>query len=504
MAVMKVKSLSQHTLSRRRFLSSSAAAGLGAGSLCLSGCTTNPAPGRESVTGCYSIDDDIRLGQREYPNLIRAFGGAYDSIPLQSYVSRIGRDLASRSELPDVPWEFTVLNSPIVNALALPGGKIAITRGLLAVASNEAEVAGVLAHEIGHVTARHTAQRQTQSLLANLGLAVLGIATQNSQVAQLGQTVAAGYLQGYSRDQEFESDTLGVRYLSRAGYDPEAMATFLASLREHSQLEARLQGLAPGAVDQRNMMASHPRTIERVRRAQEAADTAPAPNARLERETYLNAINGIIFADDPDQGYVRNQDFLHAGLQFAFRVPSGFLLRNGNRQVVAEERNGGLIVFDSARAEQSQNLLDYIQYEWTEGVTLSGLETFTVNGLQAVTGIGRLNTARGAVDMRAVAYVWNGNQLYRHLFLTPANQQNRYTQGIRDTIYSFRRLSDEEAAGLNPLRIIIAPATDRDTIEALARPLPYGTLNGDWFRMLNDLTPGASLPVGQALKIVAA
>lgn len=476
-------------------------AGLG----CISGCSTNPATGQDSVTGFYSLGDDIKLGQAEYPNLIRAFGGACDSIRLQSYVARLGLDLARRSELPDLPWEFTVLNTPIVNALALPGGKIAITRGLLAVASNEAEVAGVLAHEIGHVTARHTAQRQTRGLLANLGLAVLGIATQNAQVMQLGQTVAAGYLQGFSRSQELQSDTLAVRYLSKASYDPEAMATFLASLREHSQLEARLQGLAPGVVDQRNMMASHPRTIDRVRQAQNAAETIVSKeDLKLGRERYLDAINGMVFADDPDQGYVRGQNFLHAGLKLGFKVPDGFVLRNGTSQVTAEDRNGAAIVFDAAQVQRSRNLLQYIQEEWTQGVALSDLQNVTINGIAAATGRTRLNTQQGVADLRVVAFQWDGTQIFRMMFLTPARNTGAYAEGIRRTMFSFGRLSEREASDLKPLRLITVPASPDDTAGSLSTTMPYGSLNEAWFRMLNDLTPNQPLPVGPSIKVVTA
>lgn len=487
-------------LSRRSFVTTgSALAGLG----CLGGCSTNPATGQDSVTGFYSLSDDIKLGQAEYPNLIRAFGGAYNSIRLQSYVARIGLNLAAKSELPELPWEFTVLNTPIVNALALPGGKIAITRGLLAVASNEAEVAGVLAHEIGHVTARHTAQRQTRGLLANLGLAVLGVATQNAQVMQLGQTVAAGYLQGFSRSQELQSDTLGVRYLNKTGYDPEAMATFLSSLREHSQLEARLQGLSPGVVDQRNMMASHPRTIDRVRQAQAAAEEGTSNSEkRLERERYLEAINGMVFADDPDQGYVRGQDFLHASLKLGFQVPPGFVLRNGTSQVTAEDRNGAAIVFEAAKAQQSRTLIDYIQNEWTQGVNLSSLETFAVNGLTAATGRARLNTQQGAADLRVVAYQWEGAQLFRMTFLSSARNAQSYDAAFRRSIQSFRRLSEQEAAGLKPLRLITVPSGPDDTVASLSQTLPYGSLNEAWFRMLNDLSENQPLPMGPSLKVI--
>lgn len=487
-------------LSRRNLLT----AGAGAASLSLlSGCATNPATGGDSFTGFYSIEDDIRLGQQEYPNLIEAFGGAYESGSLQSYVTRIGRDLASRSELPELPWEFTVLNSPIVNAMALPGGKIGLTRGLLALASNEAEVAGVTAHEIGHVTARHTAQRQSRGMLANLGLAVLGAATGNSQIMQLGQTVAAGYLQSYSREQEFQSDTLGVRYMTRAGYDPDAMATFLASLREHSQLDARQRGLPPGSVDQSNMMASHPRTIDRVRRAQAEASAAPVAEPRVNREGYLNAINGLIFADDPDQGIVRDRSFLHGQLKLAFDVPDGFVLRNGTEQVVAEHQSGAVIIFDGGRVQQARTLTGYLQDEWTAGVRLNQVEQISVNGIPAATGTTRMSTDGGPADIRLVVYQWDGPQVFRFMFVAPSREAAAFNTGFRTTTYSLRRLTDTEAASLQPLRLITAPAMPGDTIEGLARSLPYGAFNEDWFRMLNDLPANAPLPIGPTLKIVA-
>lgn len=488
------------TLSRRSLLGGGAA--LACGCVMLSGCAANPATGKQSLLGLASINDDIRTGTQAYPEVIAAFGGAYNNDRLQSYVTATGRKIAATTELPDLPYEFTVLNSPIINAFALPGGKIALTRGLMALAGTEAELAGVIAHEAGHVNARHSAQGQTRSTLANIGLAVLGIATGSRELVDLGQAVAGTFLQKYSRNQELEADQLGVRYLARTGYDPAGMASMLASMREQSQVEAEMQGLPPGSVDEFNIMASHPRTIERVRDASAEAAGVTVPNPLIGKAEYLDAINGLMFADDPDQGLVRGRRFLHRGLGFAFEVPTGFQLRNSPENVVAQSRGGGTIVFDMAPVQRARNLIEYLQYEWAPDVRLDGLETIRVNGFAAATGAARLQSDRGISDVRLVAYDAGRGQVYRFLFMSPPQLTRALAPGLRDTTYSFRRLTEADTADLRPLRVIVATVRAGDTVDSLATSLPYGSFNASWFRVLNDLQPGQEVRVGETVKII--
>ena len=481
-----------------------AGATLACGCIALSGCAANPATGKQSLLGLTSINDDIRTGTKAYPDLIKAFGGAYGQDRLQSYITSIGRKLAAITELPDLPYEFTILNSPIINAMALPGGKIAISRGLLALASTEAEVAGVLAHELGHVTARHGAQGQNRAMLANIGLAVLGIATGSRELVNLGQSVAGTFLQKYSRDQEIQADSLGVRYLTRTGYDPTAMASFLASMREQSQIEAEMNGLPPGAVDEYNIMASHPRTIERVREATEKANATGVQGGAVGRTEYLDAINGLLFADDPEQGFVRGRRFVHPGLKIAFEVPDGFVLRNQPDSVVAQGRGGATIVFDMAAMGRARSLAEHLQYEWVTDIPLQGLENLRVNGMAAATAVARIQGNQGSIDMRVVAYDAGQGRLYRLLFLTPPQATRALSPGLRETTYSLRRIEEAEAREVRPLRIIVAKAEAGDTVDALAKSLPFGAFNAAWFRALNDLAPGQDVTIGQTLKIVAA
>ena len=238
------------------------AGGLFAG---LGGCSVNPATGERNLI-LVNPSEEKQIGLREHPKILAQFGGVYDDPNATGYVASIGGRLAAASETPALGFTFTLLDSPIVNAFALPGGFVYISRGLMALAGDEAELAGVLGHEIGHVVARHSAQRQSQAILAQLGVGLLGVVGGRGST-QLAGTVAGLYLRGYSRDQELEANMLGVRYLRRAGYNVTAMADFLERMRANSQLEARIAGRLPDEVDQYDITATHPRTAERVRRA---------------------------------------------------------------------------------------------------------------------------------------------------------------------------------------------------------------------------------------------
>ncbi|SDG42085.1 M48 family metalloprotease [Roseospirillum parvum] len=484
-------------LSRRAFLVGGGAA---TASAALTGCvSTNPATGRSSFTGVYSLEDDIKLGTREYPKLVEAFGGAYEDRRLNGYVTGIGNRLARLTETPQLPYEFTVLDSPVVNAFALPGGKVAITRGAIALASNEAELAGVLGHELGHVNARHTAERLSQGMLAQLGVAVLGIATGSQAVTQMASGVAASWIQSYSRDQEFEADMLGVRYMSRGGYDPEAMVSFLATLRQQAQVEARMMGLPEGQVDEMNFMSTHPRTIDRTRRAMEQASEARPANPKLGREALMEQINGMIFGDSPQQGIVYGRRFAHPGLGFQFVVPEGFRMTNRPSQVVAQHPDDSVIVFDMARPQKSRDLVAYLRQEWAPRLALSQLERLKVNGLDGATGAGR----SGEYDLRLVALDGPSGQVFRFLFATPRGRMAQRSESFRRTTYSFERLDPAEAARIQPMRLIVAYARPDDRLDRLAANLPYQTYNEDWFRLLNDIPEGRPLPTDRPLKIVA-
>ncbi|MEQ8603151.1 MAG: M48 family metalloprotease [Marivibrio sp.] len=491
------------SFSRRGFLQTGvcvAAAG------CLGGCvSTNRATGDTSFTGLMSIQDDIELGRREHPKLVKQFGGEYENPRLQSYVARLGERAAAYAEYQEFPYKFTIVNSPIINAFALPGGFVYISRGLLSFASNEAELMGVLSHEIGHVNARHTAERVSSSQLAQ-GLVLLGaVATGSRALAQAGSTAAGLALQSFSREQEFEADSLGIRYMSRAGYDPDAMSTFLATLREYTQVHAKIQGRDPGVVDETNLMATHPRTIERVQRARQQAVGAAPGATRVAREPYLSQIDGMLYGDDPSQGIIDGTAFKHPDLRLAFTAPENFTLLNAPDQVVAfSPDRAATILFDGAKVPTSRSMQAYLQQDWSGAqIRLQDLEPINVNGLQAATGWARLNGDQGPVDLRGVAIRFDGEQVYRFRFITEPQATERFSQALRETTYSFRRLDPEEAARITAHRLLVVPVQPGDTVAGLSRGMPHGRYNEEMFRVLNDLTGGQTPPSGGLVKTVA-
>lgn len=478
-----------------------AAALLLAGSL-LAGCTTNPATGESSFTGFMSTSEENRIGQQSHPEILKEFGGAYGTPQLQAYIQNLGASLAANSERKDVKYTFTVLNSPIVNAFAVPGGYIYITRGLLALANNEAEVAGVLSHEIGHITARHSAQRYSEGMLAQIGLAGLSILTGSSELTNLAGYGAQAWLQSYSRDQEFQADELGVRYLSRASYDPQAMAAFLQSLQDDAKLEATIEG-HPETADQFNIMQTHPRTADRVQRAiAEARATTPVPNPRLERDTYLQQIDGIIYGDDPAQGIARGRHFSHPALRLAFDAPTGFQLANGSDAVQGLGPNNQAMVFDGGRASIAGSMADYIQNVWAAKIRLQSLDSITINGMEAATATASGRTNQGQVFVRLVAIRYDAGTIYRFIYLCPVGIAASADAGFRQSAASFRKLSAGEAAQIRPLRVRLVTVAPGDTVSSLARQTAFDDYQEQRFRILNGLAANQGLTAGQRVKLI--
>ena len=474
--------------------------------LLLAACATNPATGGKSFTAFMSPEQERQIGAQEHPRLVKEMGGAYPDPALQAYVTEIGLKLLSVSETPNVPYTFTIIDSDDVNAFALPGGYVHVTRGLLALANSEAELAGVLAHEIGHVVARHSAQRYSRSITVGLGAAVLGaVASAAGLPAGVGDLTALGaqaYLQSYSREQELEADMLGVRYLTDAGYEPRAMATFLEVLNDYSRLQATLAGRPEAAAGGGTIMASHPRTADRVARATQHALQTPVAEARVGRDAYLAKIDGLIYGDSPAQGLRLGRDFYHQGLRFAFRVPPGFAMINRPNQVVARGPQGALIAFDMARPPNMRDPVSYVGRDWGGGLGLTHVERIAVNGMDGATGAARVRTRGGVADVRLVAIQADPAQVYRFIFITPPQLTGQLAAELQQTIGSFRRLSEAEAAAVKPLRIRVVTVKPGGTAQSLAARMPFAEHQLEHFLVLNQIGPSALLKPGQKVKTV--
>ena len=446
-----------------------------------------------------SPEQEKRIGAEEHGRILAQFGGAYDDPALAAYVKSIGDFLVLTSSASGTRFTFTVLNSPVVNAFAVPGGYVYVTRGLVALADTEAELAGVLAHEIGHVAARHGAERQTNNVLANLGLLILGAATDSSAAVSLGQFGASAVISNYSREDEFEADTLGVGYLSRAGFSPDAMSSFLAKLESHHGLEAKVQGRSPSQGP--GFFATHPRTAERVSRAIKNAGAVHVNNPIVAREIYQKKIDGMIYGDDPAQGIILGQRFIHPELGFQFTVPKGFVLQNSPSAVIARGANGAGIKFDQDKRDTRSNLTNYIRRVWAPKSRLTHLGSFLVYGLPAATAVVE-GVQNGQADARLVAIAFDPATIYRFLFIIPARNASYIDQEYRRTALSFRRISQTEAAKIKPKRLRIYAVRQGDTAYTIGNRFPFPSHRLDRFLVLNGLRQGAALRAGDRVKIV--
>ena len=463
-------------------------------------CATNPTSG-ERILSMVSTDQENQLGAQQHSKSLQQFGGVNDTVKLNEFVARIGARLVPFAERKDVRWTFTVLNSPVVNAFAVPGGYVYVTRGLLALAQDESQVAAVLAHEMGHVNARHSAQQMSQGMLANLGLQVLGIATGSNAVTQAGGVGADLFIKSYSRQHEFEADALSVRYLTLAGYDPYANAKFLTMLQQYGQLEQRMAGKEAGQ-ELFSYFATHPQTSERISRARVLADQAQkAPNPIINRAGYLSAIDGAVYGESADQGIIRGQSFIHSGLGIRFDAPQGFKIQNSPSKVIAQNGNGAAMIFDAGKAN-TEDASTYLSAVWAANTQLGGQERITVNGFNAATAQARVNSNEGAKDAQLVALSAGQRRFYRLAFVTPPGQLGNYATDFRRATYSFRKLSAGDAREAAPNRIRITTVKSGDTIQSMASRMSVSDFAVERFCLINGLTPNDALKPGETVKTV--
>lgn len=473
----------------------------------VAGCSTTASDGRASLaTG--TIEDDIKLGQEAHPKILAQYGGAYDAPELQAYVDGIGQRLVKVSEFADIPFTFTLLDSDIVNAFALPGGYVYISRGLLALAEDEAEVAGVIGHEIGHVTSRHGAERQGSqaigtglAILGTIGGAILGGEVGARVGGQLGQLGGAGVIGQYSQSQEFESDKLGVRYLARAGYDTEAMADFLQALQTNGELQAKLAGKSGSSGGLDHFFASHPYTPDRVTRARARSEERGETNTERNRDGFLDLIDGMVFGQSPAQGFILGQRFAHPELRFEFSVPKGYQLVNGTTKVRANGE-GRQMQFDIDFKPPNGDLRSYKAESWVDMSKLDNLDRLDLpRGYEGVIGFGNIKLKQGTIQGGFALVRAPDDRLYRFAMLSQ-KMTRALERDLEDTAQSMRSLSGREAAGLKAQRIEIVTVRSGDTIDSLASRMDIDDNARDWFITMNGLDRGRQLRAGDKVKLV--
>ncbi|PZN92663.1 MAG: peptidase M48 Ste24p [Alphaproteobacteria bacterium] len=442
-------------------------------------------------------DSDRAAGARANPQLTAEFGGAYTG-PQAAYVRAVGQRIAAQSGLAARAGDYTVtlLNSNANNAFAIPGGYVYVTRQLVALMNDEAELAFVMGHEVGHVAARHSQKRQQTSGLASVLAGLAGAVTGSSIVGQLAGTGAQMYTLGYSRDQERQADTLGVRYLAGAGYDPAAGADILAALGAQTALEARLAGKSPS--ERAGWTSTHPATGERVQRVRrEAAAMAARSSARaVNRDAFLDAIDGMIYDDDPSQGVVRGGSFRHPALGIAFDAPAGFALQNSMAQVTGSRAGAGQFSFAGGRGG---DLAAHSDKVWQNaGAAPQPVRNLRINGLDAAISQTRATTRSGSVDATLVAYRWAPDRIYHLLMIAPAGGGSVF----EPLIGSVRRLAPGEAGDIRPRRIAVVTVGAGDTVQSLSRRMAYDDDRLARFTVLNGLAADSRLTPGTRVKLV--
>jgi predicted Zn-dependent protease len=458
----------------------------------LAGCATNPATGRRQLM-LMSEQEEIQIGRQSHAEITQTMG-LYDDPDLQAYVRSIGEKLAAASHRPDLPWSFAVVDEPAVNAFAVPGGFIYLTRGILPFLGDEAQLAGVMGHEVGHVDARHSAQAYSRQLGAGLGLAIAGILVPETQPFQQLAGAGLGVLfLSYGREAELESDRLGVGYASRAGWDPRGVSGMLTTLARLDEANGSTRGIP-------NWALTHPPAADRVTRVQEAVATVPAggttnPGAL---DKYLD---GLVFGDSREKGIVRGSEFLHPILRFAIRFPEGWQIVNTDEQVSAQQgETNRLMLLQVAPGAGAVQQLAQQQMAAAGWQQLAGQRT-SINGLDAYVGTydGVVNNTR--VRLQA-AHVRAGNQTYVVAGLAPAGEFSASLETFNASIGTFRPLSAAEADRVQPNRIDFRVARSGDTWESLARDVGDGVVSPTTLAIMNGRDPSTQPKAGERLRIV--
>jgi predicted Zn-dependent protease len=458
----------------------------------LSACAVNPVSGNRELA-LVTQNQEIDIGRRTAASA-EAQLGLVDDAQLQSYVQQLGAQLAAGSERPDLPWRFRVVDDPTPNAFAAPGGFIFITRGLLVLMRNEAELVSVLGHEIGHVTARHSVSMMSRAQLAQIGLGVGSILS--PQIAQFGE-LAAGGLQllflSYGRDAERQADDLGYGYALGQQYDVRQMVNVFAALQQSAQLA--------GNTPVPNWQASHPNPAERIKRIEQRLVRLPASATalRIGEEDYLRRIDGLTYGVNPRNGYFEDNRFLHPAMAFRFDLPSAWRTRNLAQAVVAgSPANDALIRLAVVAGTLETAAAAFFAQE---GVTSGRRSTNKINGLAAITGPFQVRTEQGQLGGVA-GFISHNDQTYQILAYTQADKLTGYEREFRRTIESFARLTNRAALARQPDRLAVVRLPRAMTLAEFQRDHPSSIPMAE-LALINHLpSPAAQMPRNFAAKRV--
>lgn len=464
----------------------------------LAACATNPVTGKRELS-LMSEAQEVQLG-REMDAQVRNEMGLYDNPNLQRYVENVGIRLARASERPNLPWHFAVVDEPAINAFALPGGYIYITRGILPFLDDEAQLAGVLGHEIGHVTARHAAQQYTKATTAGIGVTLLSIFVPEARPFQNITETALGVLfLKYSRDDEVQADGLGVQYTARSGWDPHGVAGMLTTLARLDEADGTRRGVP-------NWLMTHPAPADRVQKVQTAIAKAAVPvgtSGTVDEVDFLRHIDGIVYGDSPSEGLVRGSAFLHRDLRLALNFPQGWEIQNTKTHVLAKapDRDHYMLL------QLVQNPRGSIESVARSGMANAGFRELggqraDINGLDAYVG-----TYQGTLEglgtvVTIAAHIVHNRNVYVFAGLAPPNQFDNVQRQFVSSIRSFRSLSAAEAENIRPNRVDIYTVRGGDTWQSIAARSGDGAVKPSTLAIMNNYEPTQPPRPGDRIKIV--
>ncbi|MDA2936879.1 M48 family metalloprotease [Acidobacteria bacterium AH-259-A15] len=466
----------------------------------LTDCARNPVTGKRQIA-LISEKQEIAYGREAHPEIVAEFGRVEDPA-LEHYLNQVGQTLARVSHRPELQWHFTVVDVPVVNAFALPGGYIYFTREILTFMNNEAELAGVLGHEIGHVTARHAVSQISKAQLFGLGLGLGSIFSptfyQLSDFAQLG--VGLLFLK-HGRDDERQSDQLGVEYMSKAGYDPRELSDFFVVFQQMREKENQS---VP------SWLSSHPDPPDRVKTtAQKAEDIIrnhPDKHWTIGQQTFLKQISGIVFGENPREGFQADGWFLHPDLRFRIRFPERWRVKNSKRSLLSTPPNGAAAIrLTLARVPAETSPQDYAErLARQSGIELLEGRRTSINGNPAFLGLYRFEDPQGSQLNGLAAFISFEGRLYEIVGLAPPQIFRQYSRTFENSLTSFSALMDRKALNVQPDRLRIRTARAGETLRRIAQDTNNPRVDADELSLLNRIDPDQRLTAGTLVKIVEA
>jgi predicted Zn-dependent protease len=468
--------------------------------MALAGCAQNPVTGNSDFV-MLSEDSEISIGRANHPKIIAQYG-RYEDEAIQRYVQSIGDKLAKVSHRKELIYRFTVLDSPVINAFALPGGYIYITRGLMAYLNSEAELAAVLGHEIGHVTARHGVRQQSAAQAANIGYTIGSILLPELRGAgsqNLFNMLGGALLSGYGREHELESDGLGAEYLARSGYAPKAMLDVIRVLKNQSSFaaaQAKQQGREPQGYH--GVFASHPDNDTRLKNVISAANQYIVQDGRVKRDDYLNRINGMTFGDSEKQGIRSGQNFYHLDMGFAVKFPKDWQINNKPNSIQSIAV-GGKAFIEMGAEDLNRRLSPFQFIQQRLGIDkLRSGEALSVNGLEGYTGIAELRGNLGRVSVIYLgdkAFIFLGGVKDKPLF-------NQFDSLFLATAKSLHLLQDMEIPLAKAQKIAVKTVGRGDNYQAWSSRSRISNAPMMQLRLLNAHYPAGELRLGQRAKWV--